>query len=582
VLGLPEVKLGLLPGAGGTQRLREQVGLMAALSIITTGRNVRAREARRLGLVDEVVAAPIVVQVAVQQAVRALDGRSRAAKLTWQERLQRRLSVLPGLRQGVFAQARRVARKQSGGHYPAVDAIIDVLEEGSARGREAGFRAEAEAFGRLAMTAQAKALMSIYFATQALKKQRGLPGSDAEARPIASVGVLGAGFMGAGIAAVTIQKAALPVRMKDLDAARLAAAKKYVHKLLERDVRRKRLRRVEAKQIAERLSGDTQGRGLERVPVLIEAVFEDLVLKQRLLAEWEANSAPEAIFASNTSALPIGLIAARAQRPEHVIGMHYFSPVEKMPLLEIVVTEHTADWVVATCVALGKSQGKTVIVVRDGPGFYTSRILASYVNEAAWLLAEGARVEQVDAALCGWGFPVGPLKLLDEVGLDVAAKVADSMYQAFGERMQVPDAVQHLLGDGRLGRKSGRGIYVYGQGKKAKPVVDAGLYQVLGTAGKAVAVDATEMQERLVLQMVNEAARCLQEGILFSAQDGDVGAIFGLGFPPYTGGPFQYVDTQGAARIVAQLERYAERYGERFKPAQILLDHARTGQPFRA
>jgi 3-hydroxyacyl-CoA dehydrogenase/enoyl-CoA hydratase/3-hydroxybutyryl-CoA epimerase len=257
--------------------------------------------------------------------------------------------------------------------------------------------------------------------------------------------------------------------------------------------------------------------------------------------------------------------------------MHYFSPVHKMPLLEVVVTDKTAPWVTVTAVALGKKQGKTVIVVRDGAGFYTTRILAPYLNEASFLLSEGIAIDKIDDALVAWGFPIGPLALLDEVGIDVGGKVAAVMYEAFGERVLPPLTMQELISDQRFGKKNKRGFYVY-EGKKirGKRSVDPSVYALLKTDGNTE-VTATTIVQRAVLAMVNEAARCLGEGILQSPRDGDIGAVFGLGFPPFRGGPFRYIDTVGAEQIVRRLERYQKEHGVRFEPAPALVEMAKSG-----
>jgi 3-hydroxyacyl-CoA dehydrogenase/enoyl-CoA hydratase/3-hydroxybutyryl-CoA epimerase len=300
-----------------------------------------------------------------------------------------------------------------------------------------------------------------------------------------------------------------------------------------------------------------------------------------VLRDTEAACGPETIFASNTSSLPIGKIAEASAHPETVIGMHYFSPVEKMPLLEIIVTPKTADWVTATCVELGKKQGKTVIVVNDGVGFYTSRILGPMMNEAAYILGEGVKVEDIDAALVDWGFPVGPITLLDEVGIDVAAKVGPIMLEEFGDRLSAPAGFDKLIADDRKGRKNGRGFYLYPKDgtKKGKKEVDASVYAVLGlTPDKTVPKD--EIAQRCALMFVNEAALCYGEGILRSARDGDVGAIFGLGFPPFRGGPFRWVDTIGVKEVVRRLDHFRDRLGKRFQAAPVLVEMARTGATF--
>jgi len=288
---------------------------------------------------------------------------------------------------------------------------------------------------------------------------------------------------------------------------------------------------------------------------------------------------PRGIFATNTSSIPVTDIAAASAHPETVLGMHYFSPVNKMPLLEVIVTGRTSDEVTATAVALGKKQGKTVIVVGDGPGFYTSRILAPYMNEAVSLLLEGAAVEDIDAALTGFGFPVGPITLLDEVGIDVGAKVAKILHGAFGERMAPPAAMAQVLDSGRQGRKNGQGFYTYGEGKKK--VVDTSVYGLL-PGRKPRKIPAADIVERCVLQMVNEAALTLGEGVLRSARDGDIGAVFGLGFPPFRGGPFRWVDAEGPARVLERMRRLEQKFGARFAPAPLLVEHGAAARPFHA
>jgi 3-hydroxyacyl-CoA dehydrogenase/enoyl-CoA hydratase/3-hydroxybutyryl-CoA epimerase len=302
-------------------------------------------------------------------------------------------------------------------------------------------------------------------------------------------------------------------------------------------------------------------------------------LKRRILADAEATIAPEAVFASNTSALPIAEIASRARHPERVLGMHYFSPVPKMPLLEIVVTAATAGWATATAREFGTRQGKTVIVVRDGPGFYTSRILSPYLGEAMHVLAEGARVEEIDAALKDFGYPVGPMALLDEVGIDVAAHVSRNLGAVYAHRgLAGGDVFVRLHEAGYAGRKNGRGFYLYeGRGKKKR--VNEQVYEAAG-AGPRRPMPRERIAQRLALLMVNEAAYCLDEGVIESPRDGDVGAILGLGFPPFRGGPFAWLDAQGVAPVVSRMERLREAHGPRFEPAPLLRRLAAAGERF--
>lgn len=592
-LALPEVKLGLIPGAGGTQRLPRLVGVANALDMILTGRTIRAKKAVQMGLADEMVPAALLVPIARQRAYEAAAGelpppvrglarlRELAKEMTDPEFLQHlALEENPvGLRL-LFHKAKDDLLKQTHGNYPAPERALEVVHMGMLEGLEAGYAAEADRFGQLAVSPEARALMSIFADSQALKKESGVSAVDVRPRLVAKVGVLGGGLMGGGIAYASVTGPGIPVRIKDIDDAGVLRGLKYVHKVLDKEVVKRRRTRVEAQRLMQLVTGSVDYRGFGNVDLVIEAVFEDLTLKHKVLDEVEHATGDETIFASNTSAIPITDIATAARRPERVVGMHYFSPVEKMPLLEVITTDKTAPEVVATCVAFGKAQGKTVIVVRDGPGFYTTRILAPYLNEAAWLLDEGARIEAIDDALAQWGFPVGPVTLLDEVGIDVGAKVTSVLEKAFGERMRAPEKLAAILGDGRKGRKNGRGFYHYEHGKRGG--ADESIYRLLGNGASRRTVARDEIQQRVALAMVNEAARCLEEDILSQPRDGDIGAVFGLGFPPFRGGPFRYIDTVGAERVVQMLEELTERHGKRFAPAEILRQHARSGSRFRS
>ncbi len=591
-LGLPEVQLGLIPGAGGTQRLPRLIGIANALDLILTGKKVRPRKALRSGLVDEVVPEPILLEVARGRALAAARGeraserggiaqlRQRALAFADKERLQQvALEENPVGQRILFKKALDTLRQKTRGNYPAPEKALQAVRIGMQEGMEAGLAAEADRFGELVMSPEARALISIFFATQELKKDNGTDDPSVAARPVTKVGVLGGGLMGAGIATVTVAEAGTPVRIKEVDDAGLSRGMKYVAKSLGDSVKRGRYTRGEGERLLHQVTASTSMEGFGTAEVVIEAVFEDLELKRKMVRTVEEHGRADVIFASNTSSLPIAQIAEASKHPETVIGMHYFSPVEKMPLLEIIVTDKTAPWVTATCVQLGKDQGKTVIVVRDGTGFYTSRILAPYINEAAWLISEGAAIEDIDEAMVDWGFPVGPVVLVDEVGIDVAAKVAKIMQHAFGERLQAPGAMETLIADDRKGRKNGRGFYRYEDGKKAG--VDPTVYRVFGQTEKRKSFDKAQIQERLGLTMVNEALRCLEENILRSARDGDIGAIFGLGFPPFRGGPFSYVDSLGATEVLGRLERLHRQHGKRFEPAGILRTMAKKRESFR-
>jgi 3-hydroxyacyl-CoA dehydrogenase/enoyl-CoA hydratase/3-hydroxybutyryl-CoA epimerase len=588
-VGLPEVQLGLIPAGNGMLRLAARVGLKTALDLSLTGRRTRAIKAKKLGLIDEVCPAPILVEVACARAL-ALAGKTPKKSDGLSQHLRAGDFAAAALEDNavgraiLFKKAREETKKKTRNHYPAAERIIDVLERLGGQGKKsfaAAAALEAKSFGELVVSETAHRLIEIFFATTALKKDTGIDDPAVQPRDVARVGVLGGGLMGGGIAYVTVD-AGIPVRLKDKDDAGVGRGLAYVRGILDGRGKRKQLTREELEQRFALVTGATDYSGLKHADVVIEAVFEDLALKQQIVRDVEAVTSDECVFASNTSSIPISAIAQASKRPETVIGMHYFSPVHKMPLLEVIRTDRSAPWAVATAVALGKRQGKSVIVVKDGVGFYTSRILAPYMNEAAHLLAEGVAIEAIDRAMIDWGFPVGPVQLLDEVGIDVAAHVGEIVHAAFGDRMLPPAGMKRLLADDRKGRKNGRGFYRYAGGAKAKRgsdhrAVDASVYAVLGVTPKAK-LPAEEIQMRCALQMVNEALLCFGEGILRTPRDGDIGAVFGLGFPPFRGGPLRYVETLGAAEILRRVRGYEMRFGRRFTPAPVLVDLARRGK----
>ena len=569
-IGLPEVMLGLVPGAGGTQRLPRLVGLATSLDLILTGRPLKAPRARKAGLVDEVCPAPILVTVAKKAALGLAAGalRPRRPGIRLRERL---------LRPVIFSKAQASVLQKTGGHYPAPLEALALVKEGTARSLEEGLKLEARAFGRLAIGDVSRNLVSVFFATQEIRKDAGYP-EGTPAVEVGKLGVLGAGLMGAGIAGVA-SDAGVCVRMKDATHEALGRGLAHVRGVWDERLKRRSLTRLQVGERVDRVSPSLDYSGFRRADLVIEAVFEDLELKRRVLAETEAATREACVYATNTSSIPIGEIAKGCRRPAQVLGMHFFSPVHKMPLLEIVVTPETSLTAIATAAGFGRRIGKHVIVVRDGPGFFTSRALAAYMNEATWMLDEGAGVEELDQALVSFGFPVGPLTLLDEVGIDVGAKVAKVMHHHFGERLSPPPSMEKLLADGRLGRKARKGFYTYDGGKKR---VDESVYALLPGGRARRPIDAREAQERLGFAFLNETVLCLQEGILRSARDGDVGAIFGLGFPPFLGGPFRYLDHLGARFVLERMEALQARHGERFRPAPMLLDKAREGRTFHA
>ena len=575
VLALPEVMLGLLPGGGGTERLPARVGLPAALPMLLTGRRLRARQALKAGLVDALTSPGGIVETAALAALRLADGslRRREREKTFFDRLV----AFPPVRALVLRKARQEVFRKTLGLYPAPISILEAVATGLAKGRTAGQEAEAVLFGRLVADAGSKNLIRLFDAMTELKKGGEI--RDQPARPVRRLAVLGAGLMGEGIASVSLGLG--PVVLKDVSPEALGKAARNLHRSLEKRVRARSLDRAERDRHWFRLSVTTDLALLAGADLVIEAVFEDLGLKRRVLAEVESVLPSEAVFASNTSALPIAEIARDARHPERVLGMHYFSPVPKMPLLEVIAAARTAPWALETARQFGIAQGKTVIIVKDGPGFYTTRILAPLLNEAILLLEEGAEIGAFDQALRLFGFPVGPLTLLDEVGIDVAAHVSHDLGQAFGKRGLSPSPTLARLAEEKVfGRKNRRGFYRYGAGK-GKREIDTSIYRFFGGPSRKE-IDPGTMVDRLVLLMVNEAVWCLDEGVISSPRDGDVGAILGLGFPPLKGGPFRYADAVGAGALADRMKRLAEVHGPRFAPAPLVVRMAAHGGRFHA
>jgi len=571
-IGVPEVQLGLLPGGGGTTRLPRMVALPDALDMMLTGRQLNAKRALKIGLVDEVVAPSILLDVAKSYIDKGKPKRS----VSFKDKLMRTAPF----RQLIISQARKKVMSQTKGKYPAPLKILDTVQKGLGLSLSKALDLEARSFAQLLVTPESKQFVNIFFATTDLKKDSGVD-SDTQARKVTNVGVLGAGLMGAGISYITADKAKTTVRMKDISVEGLSKGMAYVGKLVDRKLKRRRIKPHQHQNIMARLTGSLDYRGFKNSDVVIEAVFEDLGLKQRMVADIEKLSGnKETIFATNTSAIPIDEVAANANHPERIVGMHYFSPVEKMPLLEVISGSKTADWVTATAVKLGKRQGKTVIVVNDGPGFYTTRVLVPYNMEAVRLVLEGVAIQEVDNSLESFGMPVGPIKLMDEVGIDVGAHIVVTLNQAFGDRIPLIDGVDKVLADDRMGKKNGRGFYDYSEDSKGKRV-DQSIYSVLGIENSGRnELSRQVIVDRVLFSMLNEAAYCLEEGILRSARDGDIGAIFGLGFPPFTGGPFRYMDSLGLDQVAQTLQNMHAEHGERFKPAKIILDLADKGAGF--
>jgi len=566
-IGLPEVRLGIFPAWGGCTRLPRVVGLASALDLILTGKSLDARRAKKIGLVDEAVPAAIFEDWTRRFARSKLGGGKPRSRRKPTSLADHALEGTPFGRKAIFSKARKGVLEQTGGHYPAPLEALEVIEESYGRPVADGLASEARHIGLIFGGEVQRNLLNIFFQTEEVKKESGVADSSVRALDVHRVGVLGAGVMGGGIAQLAADKG-LPARMKDIQPQALAHGYAAAAAIWREAVRKRRLTPLEMKRKMDLVSGALDYSGFGRCEVTIEAVVEKLAVKRAVLEEWEQAVPRTAIFASNTSTLPITEIAVGALEPGRVAGMHFFNPVHRMPLVEVIRGERTSDETVATIFALAKTLGKTPVVVRDAPGFLVNRILAPYLSEAVRLIQEGCRIEDVDAAMTQFGMPVGPLALLDDVGLDVAAKGGEVLQAAFPERLKM-GGEDALAAAGRLGRKNGKGFYDYPGGRRGEPAREA--YAALRVAPRDKSpLPAEVVQARLVLPMINEAAFCLEDGIVADAGKLDLAMIFGTGFPPFRGGLLRYADAIGLGRVFSRLDDLAERLGPRFAPADTI------------
>lgn len=573
-IGLPEVRLGILPGFGGSVRLPRLVGLRHALDLILSGKTISAQRALRIGLADRVADHTRFEEEVESFLADVLSGAQRPGG--------RRRSVLQRLversalgRRFLFSTARRRIAARSAGHYPAPLRALEMIEETCSMSPDAAFEVEARTLGELAAGEVSRGLVRVFLISQAAR--RALPMEQLDAgRPVRRAAVLGAGVMGGAIAEV-VAATDVHVVLKDIDRIPLDSGLRHAKSLLTRAAKKRVFTPEEAKRKFELIEGTLSYDGFDDVDLIVEAVVERMPVKQQVLREVEERVSEAAVFATNTSSLSVTELASAARRPERVVGLHFFNPVHKMPLVEVIRTDQTSPEALATAFNFVLALGKTPVIVADRPGFLVNRLLAPYLNEAGHLVREGNGVGEIDGAFKEFGMPMGPLRLLDEIGFDIAEHASREMAASLGDRARPSEVVRRLRQDGRLGRKNGRGFYRYERGreKEVDPAVER-----MYPRDAAGASTPEEMRRRCLYLMVNEAAYALSEAVVASADEIDLAMVMGTGFPPFRGGLLRWADQEGIRRIAEALAELAERIDRRFIPAPLLVSMAEHGHTF--
>ncbi len=560
VMGLPEVQLGLIPGFGGTYRLPKRIGIPNALDMILTGKTINARKGKKLGLADEVYPKERIVEMALKHLTKKKHEASFKESLT--DLAQSNIIS----KKIIFSKARESVLKKTKGFYQAPLKILDTMEGGTLSGRSSYLAREAQAFGELCISEQSKNLQHIYFMTERVKKFAGPKGSGTV--PALERGAcLGAGTMGGGIAWLMSNVGMAPI-MKDLNVGALELGLKQASSNYSGALKRKRLSTEDFERKMRSITCQTDFSGFEKVDLLIEAIIEDMNIKKSVFADTEKYMRDDALITSNTSSLSVEEMASALAKPERFAGLHFFNPVHMMPLVEIITHSKVAPETVEALYNWVLKAKKTPVVVKDGPGFLVNRILMPFLNEAGFLLEEGVSMKDLDDACTNFGMPMGPCRLLDEVGIDVAVKVAKILHDGLGDRAKSSGLSKKMSEKGLLGRKTNKGFYLYDE--KGKPTGANPEAQELLSGPKKV-MSETEIQMRVILPMINEASIILDEGIVDHAGDVDLGLIFGIGFPPFRGGLLRYADSEGPDRILSALERFESSVDkDRYKPAAYL------------
>ena len=581
-IGLPETQLGILPGFGGSVRLPRVIGLQAALDVILAGKLLNAKKAQKVGLVDFVVHPNLIENFANQQMQKAIQDGSQKRRKTFQARgLVGKLLEGP-LKGIVFSKAKEGVMKVSKGFYPAPLSALEVVKKTYGMSdRARALKIEREHFADLAVSDISKNLIHVFYLTEMVKKQTGVSGSSVKGKAVKHLGVLGAGTMGGGIAYVAADKG-IDVRVKDISLEANAKALKHARDLWNKLVKKRVIDNYQFTQKMSLVSTTVDFSGFKSMDVVVEAIIEDMGIKQKVIGQTAEQMRPDAIIVTNTSSLSVSEISKGHPRPAFFAGMHFFSPVHKMPLVEVIRGTSSSDETIATVFELAKKMGKMPVVVKDGPGFLVNRLLLPYMAEAAFLLAEGMSVEKVDKAFVyQFGMPMGPFELMDSVGIDVCVKVLNIFKKAFPDRVEMPPLMEKLeKNKSRLGQKTNLGFYKYTEGRKGE--VDSAIYTELGLPTPSNPHSDEECKERCVFAMVNECALALdQDKIVETPNEVDLAMIMGTGFPPFRGGLLKYADRVGADYIVKKLEQYSSnRNATRLKPTSKLLERARTNAKF--
>ena len=576
-IALPEINIGLFPAWGGTQRLPRLIGLQRSLDVILTGRNLNGERAYRYGIVDKIIPKELVEEASLQFAKDVINGKNVLARSRRKQRglLPVLLEKNPLGRAIIYHQAKKTVLKKTKGHYPAPLKALQSVKKGYKKQLNKGLDIEAKLFAKLIGTSISKNLIKIFFWTTAVKKENGTNNPDISIKEIKKAATLGAGVMGGGIAQLFASNN-IPVRVKDINFDAVAKAYQQAAHVLKGNLKRRRITALEYNHTLGRITGTIDYKGLKNVDIVVEAIVEDLEIKKKVFAELEQYIANDTIVVSNTSSLQINAMAVAFKYPQRFVGMHFFNPVHRMPLVEVVRGKESTDEVIATTFQLAKVLGKTPIVVNDGPGFLVNRLLVPYMVEALSLLEEGHTIQIIDKAMEKFGMPMGPIELFDEVGLDVAYKVAKILAVSMGDRMAESDILHKLVQDNRFGKKNGVGFYRYRNRKKLN---DPHIRDYI-TVKKETRLSQQVLVARMVYPMINEAARCLQENVVSRPQDVDVGMIFGTGFAPFRGGLLTFADVEGISKISDTLESFSQEYGQRFAPAPILKEINQSGKGF--